>query len=715
MERLRTLLLARSHVVVLDPDKVASATTRPVRDRDVDRLEDELAQLGFVMSLDLAMAMRRLPGQALDETRTWIRDTLGTAPLQAGGYLQRILPWLATRADQPCPWCGRIALVGALDPCGHLVCRECWSSGSFVGCPICHRRVAPGEPFVEPPEAGERVQHHGGRLVLLQLGVDLAGGARARLERLLARGTPLSPAERADVETIVDAVGPRVVDWLPARIPERATMAVVLARLMQIAPDPSALARGAAAHLASATCVLRVAAVLLGGNPELAPAMRFRSMRRALRRAVLEALDRLPAADVAEEVARHRALWKRIGEQLHPGELATQLPNAARAFALARGRGRIARWAAPVELALARRDALAAVAVLAERPEALLRRCDQLLRIADSPAIEEAIVRVLPRGSAAHLLVLASHLARRGTAWPRRVFLHGDPLRAWATADVRPPLRADALVGAIRSELLARAERRRNFPRAMLDRTLVDALLSSRGSERALPEGVALPLAGCSALELFDHEWRHVATLRDPSELHTERARHALVVARGREVAVGALRFELRGRAALHVPLAIDLGERRVRWIDLRIADRAQLVHGYRAALVHAARDVADASHARPTPWDLACIHAAARANVIYVRERDDSYTIYRRRDRESPRARLDRLLAGTADSYRLAQVPTADAPTWFALVTGDVALPAGSAGFTLDGRPPSGATPVTISELIAELEIAGAFANATR
>jgi hypothetical protein len=705
MERLRTLLLARSHVVVLDPDRVASAATRPLRDSDVDRLEGELAQLGFVMSLDLAMALRRLPGQALEETRAWLRDSLGSAPPQAGSYLQRILPWLAARADQPCPWCARITLVGALDPCGHLVCRECWSGGSFAGCPICHRRVAPGEPFVEPPESGG----HGGRLVLLHLGIDLAAGARARLERLLARGTALAASERDDVETIVDTIGPRVVDWLPARIPERATMAVVLARLMQIAPEPSALARGAAVHLAKATCVLRVAAVLLGGNPELAQPMRLRSTRRALRRAVLEALDRLPAAEVAEEVARHRTLWKRIGEQLHPGELATELPNAARAFALARSRGPIARWAAPVELAVRRRDAAAALPALADRPEALLRRCDQLLRIATPdarPAIEDAIARALPHASPAHLLVLASHLARRGAAWPRRVFLRGDLLRAWTVADVRPALHADAIVGAIRGELLARAERRRNFPRAMLDRALVDALLWSRGSERALPAGV-LALTGCSALELFDERWRHVATIADPRELRDDLAFHVLVVARGREVRVGELRFELHGRAALDVPLAIDLSTRRVRSLDLRIADTAALVRagGYRAALAHAARDVADWSLARPTPWDLACIHAAARANVIYVRERDHSFTIYRRRDREPPRARLDRLLTGTADSFRLAAVPVADAPTWFALVTGDVTLPAGSAGFTLDGLTPAGATPLSARDLIAELQ----------
>src|SRR5439155_23162448 len=125
-----------------------------------------------------------------------------------------------------------------------------------------------------------------------------------------------------------------------------------------------------------------------------------------------------------------------------------------------------------------------------------------------------------------------------------------------------------------------------------------------------------------------------------------------------------------------------------------------------RAALAHAARDVADfiASHARPTLWDLACIHAAARANVVYVRERDGSFTTYRRRDREPASARLGRLLSGTADSFRLSALAVADAPTWFALVAGDLALPAGSAGCALDGRTPAGATALTAGELVAEL-----------
>ena len=106
LDPIATLLLARTHTVVLDADSVASAATRPARDADVDRFEDELLQLGFVLSLDLAMTLRRLPYQALGELRAWILDTLGKlrprpdVPLAPDDtrerYARRVAAWLAS-------------------------------------------------------------------------------------------------------------------------------------------------------------------------------------------------------------------------------------------------------------------------------------------------------------------------------------------------------------------------------------------------------------------------------------------------------------------------------------------------------------------------------------------------------------------------------------------------------------------------------------------
>lgn len=861
MDSIRTLLLARTHTVVLDPDRVASAATRPTRDVDLEKFEDELAQLGYVMSLDLAMTIRRLPFQAILELRTWIAGTLADAlgahrphvplfrgfPSTAPGdaaplYLRRMLTWILTRPAQPCPWCGQVKPVGALDPCGHLVCRSCWEGGTYSGCPICHRRVAISDPFVRPaptergePEprgAPEMVTRHDGELRLLHLGFDLVGAARGRFERLVGRMSPLSADDRAEIEVVIDAMGPKVVHWLPARIPIKQTMAIALARLWMVAADRTVMVAATRAHLETATDVLRVAAVLLGGNPRLVEPMRLRSVSRALRRAVLEALEHLPAEHVVEDMWRHRGLWKRIGERLHPYEYAERLPLATLAFAAVRqtrldgatfgaavrdeargvatiriadGRARVTPWASAVEDRLRDGDARAAAERLGQRPGELLRRVDHLIRVAQVrqpdalAAVIGAIEAATVRGAPAMLLGLASHIARRTEPWPRRVFFPGgEVLKAWGTADRREPLRSDAIgavVALMRAELVSRAGARRNFARGVIDRVLVDLRMPSaervaprtrvawpRGSELGLP-GDSAPLrlfvhweepTGARAdldlsVAMFDAQWRHTATCDlanlvvgervavhsgdrtsappplgasefvdlDIDRLRALGARHAVMVVFSYDSVpferlthgfagftpsphngepfdprAVAQRFDLQGSSAITVPLVIDLAARRMRWLDVHITGRAALhqVGGYRAALAHIARDFADlaATGARPTLWDVAAIHAVARANIVYVRERSGAIAVYRRRDKEQALGRLARLHAGDDPDGVLDELPPANAPTWFALLRDDIALPAGSSGYVLDPRTlregPDGVDRLSAAELLGEL-----------
>jgi hypothetical protein len=835
MDSIRTLLLARTHTVVLDADRVASAATRPTRDADVDKFEDELAQLGYVMSLDLAMTIRRLPYQAILELRTWISETLTraiganrpTVPLFSGlptlapanpssQYLRRMLTWLVTRPVQPCPWCGQVKPVGALDPCGHLVCRTCWNGGEFAGCPICHRRIAIGDPFVRPAPTHETVTRHDGELRLLHLGFDLVGAARVRFERLVGGTAPLSPDDRAEVEVVIDAMGPRAVAWLPLRIPVRETMAIALARLWMVAADRTAVVHQTRGHLTCATDVLRVAAVLLGGNPMLVEPMRLGSVGRGMRRAVLEAIEQLPVDEAIEDMWRRRGLWKRVAERLHPYEYADRLPMATLAFAAVRqtrldrvtfgpavrdeARGvatvriaddqaRVTPWASCVEDRLRAGDVRGAVDRLGQRPAELFARVDQLVRTAqvrqpDAIAVViGAVEAAAPRMAPAPLLRLASHIAQRTDPWPRRVFFpSGDALRAWGTPDPRPALRGDA-IGAIvalaRAELVGRAAGRRNFARAVIERGLVDlrapiservhtpaSLAWPRGSELDVPlpgpDAPVTPIrlvlhwshpAGVRAdldlsVALFDPAWRHVATCDaahlvvgeaavvhsgdqtsaplplgasefvdlDLPRLRSLGVRHAVMVVRPKRGApfdrrtrgfVGltgcptdgtafdpravAHRFDLRGASAISVPLAIDLEARRLRWLDVRVAGHGALhqAGGYRAALAHLGRDFADlaAPGSRPTLWDIAAIHAIARANIVYVREPSGSIAVYRRRDHEQSLGRLARVHTGDDPDGVIDEIPAANAPTWFALLRDDVALPDGSTGFVLEPR----------------------------
>ena len=850
MYRLRTLLLARTQLVVLDRDRVASAATRPTRSSEVDTFEAELVQLGFVMSLDLAQTMRRLRHEAIAELRNWMLDTLATTlgahrphvPLfrqfPAGTpedtwslYTQRVLSWLFTQPAQPCPWCGEVKAIGAINPCGHLVCRTCWDGGNYAGCPICHRRVALNEPFITPTPAPaappEPVLRHDGELRLLHLGFDLEGSARARFERLITRAAPLSPADRSEVETVIDELGPRAATWLPTKIAVKETMAIAIARLWMVAPDRGAMVRATGDHLRTATDVLRVAAVLMGADPGLTQPTKLASISRGLRVAVLEALDRLPPEAVVEDVRRHEGLWKRVGERLHPFEYAKRLPTAALAFAVVRGtsvekasfgltlreqaeqlaplqikndRLRVAAWLGEVEDGLRLGNARAVADRLAQRPGELLRRADHLVRVCQARQPEAlghvlaAIQRATTRGAPGTLLTLASHVARRGALWPRRVFFpKGEVLHAWGMRDRRAQLRADAIgaiVGAVRAELVIRAAELRNYPRAVIDRGLGDLLVpfgerSATTAKIAWPRGSEVPLVDGELLRLFLHweeppgrrvdldlsvalfdaGWQHVATcdftnLRfdraavhsgdltsapaplgasefvdlDLARLRDRGARHAVMVVFSYN-AVGfdrlvhgfaglivspadgaafdpravAQRFDLRGKSVITVPLTIDLDARRLRWLDVHATSHGDFhqAGGYRAALAHLGRDFAVLSRtgARPTLWELACIHAAARANIVYVRERDATITTYRRRDGETTAARLSRLLSGSSDDGQLAAIPPANAPTWCALLRDDLAIPTGSAGYILDARVAGeGFTRLAAGDLIAEL-----------
>ncbi len=850
MDAIRTLLLARTHVVVLDPDVAADAATRPSRDLDVEKFEDEVAQLGFVMSLDLAMTIRRLPNQAIQELRGWIVDTLAKTigahrphvPLFRGFpaatpgdaptlYLRRIATWLLTRSDQPCPWCGETTSIRALDPCGHLVCTTCWDGGSYAGCPICHRRVAIGDPFVKglSSSSGERVGRHDGQLRLLHLAFDLLGTARARFETLMARTTPLSADDRDEVEAVIDTLGPKAATWLPKRFAVRETLAIVLARLWMVSPDRQAILNATFDHVKTATDVLRIAVVLMAGNPGLLEPIRLGAIARPLRRIVLEALDRMPTERLIDDVRRHPGMWKRVGERLHPYEHAKRLPNAALAFAVVRGTdvGRVTfgdtlrahsnqtaslrieddrvcvtSWSGVVEDGLRAGDLRAVCERLATRPGELLRRADHLLRVtqARQPDALSGVLRTIQyavtRGAPATLLTLGGHLARRTAPWTRRVFFpRGEVLRAWGTPDLRPPLPAAAIasiVDAIRAELLVRAASRRHYARAVIDRGLADLLVPlnertacrtkvawPRGSEVAIPAGetvrlflhweeppqtrVDLDLS----VALFNAQWRHVGTCDytelvagdraavhsgdltsappplgasefvdlDLGKLRALGAHHAVMVvfsynstpfdkltfgfaglmlrpADGQpfDPRAVAQRFDLAGRSVVTVPLTIDLEAARVRWLDVHISSRGAMhqVGGYRAALAHLGRDFADlvGTRARPTLWDLASIHAIARANLVYVRERSGAITQYRRRDGESTTTRLARLSLDGGDDGTLAAIPRAEAPTWFAVLRDDLVIPKGSAGYALDRRSlhVDGVSYLAAGDLVSEL-----------
>jgi hypothetical protein len=300
------------------------------------------------------------------------------------------------------------------------------------------------------------------RLRLLRLETDPAAAERLR-DELVARPGALGESDRDDLKVLVAATAPTSLDWLPETIASRETPALIIAWALHAtaltAEYPHVLA--AARRLwDTATDAARTLWAYSGGDPGLilprpeqpgphedwrpageqpvvVPVARVRALPRPLRRAVLAHLDACGAGAAAEDLQRHPAVWKRLGERLHPHEQIAAHPGAAVAFAALRGTRtpangplgaaivaacareprrlilvealdgtvsvRVRTHAASVEEALESGDVVQAARLLTERPGDLWRRLDHLLRLAgNDPAGVPAVTTALSE-TAAHV------------------------------------------------------------------------------------------------------------------------------------------------------------------------------------------------------------------------------------------------------------------------------------------------------------------------
>ncbi|MBW5484486.1 MXAN_6230/SCO0854 family RING domain-containing protein [Streptomyces bambusae] len=561
-------------------DRAAAHGHRPGPPTAVRRVEAELLERGYTLSPALHAALAALPADRLPAVRTRL---VGLADELLGAdrthtllfrrfpwnvlrdterlYVDRVFSHLLQEPEQPCVLCGESGTVLPVSPCAHLVCRLCWDGSDYAGCPVCHRRIGPGDPFLRPaaangPADGAAKATAGGPLRLLHLGTTRAADATPVVDALLGRRTPLSPQDREDLLTLLPLT-PAGRGLLPAQIPVRETKALVVATLLASAPAGAeeAVRSLPGERLDTATDVLRVLAVLSGGDPGLLPLPRFTSLARPLRRELLGVLDSLPTGFLVEDLLRHPTAWKRAAETLHPFERHARHPRAALAFAVLRrtpvragtalgdalletaaahpdavraegGRIRPATWAGQLEQALAAGDLAAAVDLAGRRPGELVRRLDHLLRLhgdgaaEPAPGLQKALLRGLPSVGPGPLLSALGALRMRSEdrVGRRRVFFpRGQVAQATSVPEQRPPLSA-ALAGAtvalLEAEVLRRfaaaGAEREPYELAVLDAGLADLAVpfaerASAASLVAVPRGSTLTLPEGEVLRLFLH------------------------------------------------------------------------------------------------------------------------------------------------------------------------------------------------------------------
>ncbi|WP_236241232.1 RING finger family 4 domain-containing protein [Streptomyces sp. CC228A] len=158
------------------------------------RLRDALAQSG---PSGLARTGKRLLRQldadlGADRTHTPLfRDFPRSTPDDTFRlYVDRVFTLLLQSPEQPCVLCGTVGAVRPVSPCAHLVCRRCWDGADYSGCPLCHRRIDGGDPFLRPSPAARAPEPPAGPLRLLDLGTDRSAEAARALADLLGRRTP---------------------------------------------------------------------------------------------------------------------------------------------------------------------------------------------------------------------------------------------------------------------------------------------------------------------------------------------------------------------------------------------------------------------------------------------------------------------------------------------------------------------------------------------
>ncbi|MFF6910700.1 MXAN_6230/SCO0854 family RING domain-containing protein [Streptomyces sp. NPDC012389] len=600
-------------------------------------------------------------------------------------YVDRVFTLLFQWPNQPCVLCSTLGGVHPVDPCAHLVCRECWDGADYSGCPVCHRRTADDDPFLKPAPPRRQVETAAGPVQPLILGTDAA--ADTPRHRSLPRGL------RRELLAVLDGLDPASLVEDVLRHPERWKRAAeTLHPNEQHARHPRA---------ALAFAVLRATHVSTVSEPLAATLVRT-------------------AAENPLAVRADGALFKAN----------TWTGRVEKAFAERGTRTVIALLAQRPGTLLRRLDQVLRMEGDGVAPDALLN------------VLEHGLAGAGP----GPLLAALGRLRIRDVPGGRRVFFpRGRVTHAYTLDETRPPLPAPTVArvcALLEREALRRLSTASRFELAVLDEGLAALAVPSaesaaakalvavpRGSTQALPEGEVLrmflhwmqPPAETVDLDLslafFDADWTYLGLCDYTNLVYGDRVavhsgdltsapapkgageyadldlagltragvRFAMPVVfsynnvpfellpdafagvmalpsvdgRGAHFDPRTVRrrYDLIGRSRVHVPMVVDVERRTFLWTDLHLPPS----EGYHSVSRHidelgrAGRDLYEHfSAGRTTLWDLAVWHAAARTGEVAVPRRG-ALVRYRRAAGEDT--------AAFADRIRTLRTPDAEEP----------------------------------------------------
>jgi hypothetical protein len=329
------------------------------------------------------------------------------------------------------------------------------------------------------------------------------------LVNLLSSKSGFSETDKADVKALSDDDLQTAANFVN-RFDNRENKAFVWAEIINRKLEFANLAD-------TATDILRLAVALSDGDTSLADNTKFRNFSRRERRFLLHLLDELKSsAAIAEDMLRHEAAWKRLGEKLHSSEYRGQFPTAASAFDALRN-NKVKTFNSQVEKALAQGDS--AVSLLKNRPGDFARRLDHVLRSTTNAATRAQIItefeRVARNVSPTVLLQARNAFVTRGSDI-RVFFPKGSVAKMQSVNDERNSLSfADRgrVVSVIDAALARIFSSRENLGKVYVDPALKNiaipfGLRNASRALRTLARGSRLPLDSETGVIRFFIWWK---------------------------------------------------------------------------------------------------------------------------------------------------------------------------------------------------------------
>lgn len=340
--------------------------------------------------------------------------------------------------------------------------------------------------------------------------VDLGGleEFEAIFVQLAGAKTSLSKQDKEDMTWFVCQYGDDIMRLIPKDIPSRENLSVLGAALLRHAPEAAALLKN---HIKTVTDVLRLAVALSDGDVSLATHVRFISFKRSMRRTLLSWMEH--CSSQAEDMARWKGRWLRLGERLHPGEHAGDFPRTCAAFSALRNGGRIITTNSRIERCLEENDPMGVLELTGERPGDFARRLDHLLRISENA--EPVLQAFRDRAglvSTPVLLQMLAHFRQRDNMPDLRIFFpKGDVGKLYAVPNDLAALAKGAASEAAficETALIQRFSKLPPLGRCRLDGKLAKFMVplaqrSASKSLRTLARGSRLPLPEMNVLRFF--------------------------------------------------------------------------------------------------------------------------------------------------------------------------------------------------------------------